>query len=264
MPTYDNVEYERTTGAAWIRLDRPEVLNALNEGLLADLEAALAAAEADDDVRVAVLAGNGRAFSAGYDIGDAEGDLGTIEDRLMSARTHLDTIFELQKPVVAAVDGPALAGGCNLAIAPDLTYASERSEFGYPDMHFGELPAKFVLPFVGNSLKYARELLYTGKTVPAEAAARMGLVNRVVPAAELETVVAEEVDHIRKTPGAVVALLKDMVNEVQEAQGDRRGRVDEALASLTMEGAAPQRFREIREAEGFGAALEWMHETDKD
>lgn len=264
MPGYDHVEYHVAAGAAWIRLDRPAVLNALNEGLLDDLESALRAAEADDEVRVAVLAGNGRAFSAGYDIGDEEGDLGSIEDRLTSARTHLDTLFELRTPVIAAVDGPALAGGCNLAIAPDLTYASERSEFGYPDMHFGELPAKLVLPFVGNSLKYARELLYTGKTVPAEAAARMGLVNRVVPAEDLESTVTEEVEHIRKTPGAVVALLKDMVNEVQEAQGDRRARVDEALAALTMEGATPRRFREIREEEGLEAALEWMHETDKD
>jgi len=264
MARYDCVEYEVTDGAAWLRLDRPDSLNALNTRLLADLEDALREAEADDDARVVVLAGNGRAFSAGYDIGDDEADHGTIEDRLTSPRTHLDTVFDLRKPVIAAVDGHALAGGCNLALAPDLTFATERSEFGYPDMHFGELPSKFVLPFVGNSLKHARELLYSGKTVPAEEAARMGYVNRVVPDGDLEATVTEEVDHIRKTPGAVVTLLKEMVNEVQEAQGDRRGRADEALASLTMEGAAPTKFREIRDEEGLDAALEWMHETDKE
>ena len=237
MPDYDFVEYAVEDGAAWIRLDRPGKLNALNEGLLSDLEAAL---------------------------GEAEDDPGTVEERLLSPRTHLDAIFELRKPVVAAVDGHALAGGCNLALAADLTFATEGSEFGYPDMHFGEPPPKFVLPFVGNSLKYARELLYTGKTVPAREAERMGYVNRVVPEGELEATVAEEVAHVRKTPGAVVALLKDMLNEVQEAQGDRRGRIDEALAVLTMEGSVPKRFREIRAERGLEAAIEWMHGTDKE
>lgn len=264
MSDYDYVEYGVDDGAAWIRLDRPGKLNALNPDLLADLEAALREAEADDAARVAVLAGNGPAFSAGYDVGDDEADHGTIEERLFRSRSHLDAVFSLRKPVVAAVDGPALAGGCNLALAADLTFATEPSEFGYPDMHFGEPPPKFVLPFVGNSLKYARELLYSGKTVPAVEAERMGYVNRVVDEGELDSTVAEEVDHIKKTPGAVVALVKEMINEVQEAQGDRRGRIDEALATLTMEGAAPTRFREIRDEEGLDAALEWMHGTDKE
>lgn len=263
MSEFDCIEYEVVDATAWIRLDRPDVLNALNAPLLEDLEGGLRRAEADDDVRVVVLAGNGRAFSAGYDIGDAEADYGTIEDRLTSKRTHLDTIVSLQKPVIAAVDGHALAGGCNLALAPDLTFATSRSEFGYPDMHFGELPSKFVLPFVGNSLKYARELLYSGKTVSANEAMRMGFVNRVVPEGELATTVADEAAQIRKTPGAVVALLKEMINDVQAAQGDTQSRVDEALATLTMEGATPRRFREIRDEEGLEAALEWMHETDK-
>jgi len=264
MADYDCVEYEVDDGAAWIRLDRPDKLNALNPPLLEELEAALRRAEDDDDARVVVLAGNGPAFSAGYDIGDEEEQPGTVDERLLRSRGHLDVIFDLRKPVIAAVDGHALAGGCNLALAPDLTFATERSEFGYPDMHFGEPPPKFVLPFVGNSLKYARELLYTGKTIPAAEAERMGYVNRVVPDDELEATVAEAVDHIKKTPGAVVALTKEMVNEVQEAQGDRRGRIDEALATLTMEGAAAKRFREIRDEEGLDAALEWMHGTDKE
>ena len=264
MADYDYVEYGVTEGAAWIRLDRPDKLNALNGPLLDELEAALREAEADEAVRVAVVAGNGPAFSAGYDIGDEEDQPETMEERLANTRGHLDVIFGLRKPVIAAVDGHALAGGCNLALAADVTFATERSEFGYPDMHFGEPPPKFVLPFVGNSLKYARELLYSGKTIPAREAERMGYVNRVVGDDELEATVAEEVDHIRKTPGAVVALTKEMINEVQEAQGDRRGRIDEALSTLTMESAAAKRFREIRDEEGLDAALEWMHGTDKE
>jgi enoyl-CoA hydratase len=264
MPTYETVEYERDGATAHLRLDRPDALNALNERLLEEFVDALAHAEADDEVRVAVVAGHGQAFCAGYDISEDEPDR-SVDEAMLNQRTHLEAVFSARIPVVAAVDGPALAGGCNLALACDLTYATERSEFGYPDMHFGEPPPKFVLPFVTNSLKQARELLYTGKSVSADEAHRMGLVNRVVPDGDLGAAVEEEVDAILKTPGSAVALVKDMVNDVQETQGFRRyGRIDEYLGTLTMESAAAKRFREIRDDEGLQAALEWVHETDKE
>lgn len=260
---YDCIEYREADATATIRLDRPETLNALDHVLLEELEDALTRAANSADIRAVILRGNGRAFSSGYDIGEGEAEIGSVDDRIRHPRTHIDTMFELPLPIIAGVDGPALAGGCNLALAADLTVATERSTFGYPDMHFGELPAKLVVPFVGNSLKYARELLYTGKTISAEEAERMGLVNRVVPHAELNETVQAEIDHIRKTPGTMVTVAKEMLNQVQEAQGDRRGRVDEFLATLTMETEAPNRFREIRDKDGLNAALQWMHETDK-
>jgi len=264
MPTYETVEYERDGATAHVRLDRPDALNALNEQLLSEFVDALAHAEADDEVRVAVVAGYGDAFSSGYDIGEDEPER-SVDEAMLDQRTHLEAVFSARIPVIAAVDGPALAGGCNLALACDLTFATERSEFGYPDMHFGEPPPKFVLPFVTNSLKQARELLYTGKSISAEEAHRMGLVNRVVPDGDLGAAVDEEVDHILKTPGSAVALVKDMVNDVQETQGYRRyGRIDEYLGTLTMESDAATTFRDIRDEEGLSAALEWVHGTDKD
>lgn len=261
---YDSIAYETGDATARLTLDRPDALNALTPDLLTELEDALERAADDADVRVVVLSGAGEAFSAGYDIGEGEAELGSIDDRIRQARTHLDTIVDLPLPVIASVDGPALAGGCNLAVAADLTYATERATFGYPDMHFGELPAKLVLPFVTNSLKDARELLYTGKTISATRAAEMGLVNRVVTHDDLESTVQTEIDHIRKTPGSMVLVAKELLNEVQEAQGDRRGRIDEFLATLTMETTTPKQFRTIREEQGFQAALTWMHETNKE
>ena len=264
MPTYETVEYERDGATAHVRLDRPDALNALSEQLLSEFVDAVAHAEADEDVRVAVVAGYGDAFCSGYDIGADEPDR-SVDEAMLNQRTHLEAIFSARIPVIAAVDGPALAGGCNLALACDLTYATERSEFGYPDMHFGEPPPKFVLPFVTNSLKQARELLYTGKSVSADEAYRMGLVNRVVPDGDLGAAVEEEIDRILKTPSSAVALVKDMINDAQETQGYRRyGRIDEYLGTLTMESAAATRFREIRDEEGLSAALEWVHGTDKD
>ena len=263
MADYDCLDYAVDEAAAWVELDRPGTLNALNPALLAELEDAIGRAEAADGVRAVVLSGAGRAFSAGYDIGAGEAEP-TLDERVLDQRTHLEAIFSSRLPVLAAVDGPALAGGCNLAICCDLTFATEGSTFGYPDMHFGEPPPKFLLPFVVDSLKDARELLYTGKTVDAEAAERMGMVNRVVPDGELEATVEAELAEIRRTPGAAVAVAKAMVNDVQEAQGYRRyGRIAEYVGTMTMETEAARRFREIRDEEGLDAALEWTHGTDK-
>lgn len=261
--SYECLEYDVEDAVATIRLDRPDDLNALTPTLLTELLDALDRTADTRDARAIVLTGNGRAFSAGYDIGEEAADRGTVDDRMRNPRTHLNAIYDHPLPVIAAVDGYALAGGCNLAIACDLTFASHRSEFGYPDMHFGEPPPKLIMPYVGNSLKHARELLYTGKTVDAEEAFRMGIVNHVVGNEDLMDAVHAEIDHIKKTPGVVVELTKEMLNEVQEAQGFRRGRLDEYLALLTMETETPNRFREIRDEEGWKAALEWMHETDK-
>ncbi|MEF8867514.1 MAG: enoyl-CoA hydratase/isomerase family protein [Haloarculaceae archaeon] len=263
MAEYDCLDYAVEEATAWVELDRPGTLNALNPALLGELEDALARAEGTEGVRAVVLSGRGRAFSAGYDIGSGEAER-TLDDRVLSQRTHLEAIFSSRLPVIAAVDGPALAGGCNLAVCCDLTIAAEGSAFGYPDMHFGEPPPKFLLPFVVDSLKDARELLYTGKTVDAEEAERMGMVNRVVPESELEATVEAELAEIRKTPSTAVAVAKAMVNDVQEAQGYRRyGRLAEYVGSMTMETEAATRFREIRDEEGLDAALEWMHGTDK-
>ncbi|WP_254535471.1 enoyl-CoA hydratase/isomerase family protein [Halomarina litorea] len=263
MPDYDCLEYRVEDGAAWVTMDRPDSLNALNPTLLDELEEAIGRAEDEDGVRAVVLTGRGRAFSAGYDIGAEEAHR-SVDDQILHQRTHLEAIFSARLPVVAAVDGPAVAGGCNLAVCCDLTFATERSTFGYPDMHFGEPPPNFVLPFVTNSLKHARELLYSGKTVDAREAERMGLVNHVVLDGGLTDAVEEELAHIRKTPSTAVAIAKDMVNDVQETGGYRRyGRVEEYVGALTMESGTAKRFREIRDEEGLEAALEWMHGTDK-
>lgn len=263
MDVYEYIEYDVEDSVATIRLDRPDALNALNPTLLEELESAIERAESTDGVRVIVLGANGRAFSAGYDISTDETEL-TPDEHVRDQRTHLEAIFSSPLPVIAAVDGIAIAGGCNLAICCDLTIATERSEFGYPDMHFGEPPPKFVLPFVTNSLKHARELLYSGKTIDSHHAERMGIINRVVDDDELMAAVDEEIDHILKTPSTAVTLMKDMINDVQETQGFRRyGRIDEHIGILTMETETPKRFREIRAEEGLQAALEWMHETDK-
>ncbi|MFC4245974.1 enoyl-CoA hydratase/isomerase family protein [Natribaculum luteum] len=263
---YEYLETETDDRTLTITLDNEESLNALNISLREELEDALLTAEDDDEIRAVVLTGAGRAFSSGYDFGE-EG-IETMDDLIKSSYTHLDTIFNLNLPVIAAVDGYALAGGCNLALVCDLTIATERSEFGFPDVHMGELPPRLILPFVTDSLKQARELLYGGKHIDADTAAKMGLVNRVVEDEDaLEAAVEEEVSHIKKTPSSVVKLLKDTLNDIQETQGYRSnsaGQIDEYLFAVTSETETAHRFHEIVDEEGVSAAIEWMNTTEKD
>ena len=259
------IEYEYDDGAAWITIDRPEKLNALTGDALDDLETALGRAEGDD-VRVAVLRGSEKAFSVGYDIdGDDERSL-TVDEWLdrMGSYSIVPTIYELDVPVIAAVDGYALGGGCNIALVCDLTIATDRSTFGYVDVRSGGLPAHFVHPFVIGSIKHARELFYTGKMISGDEAERMGLVNRTVSPDRLEEDVREEIEQIRKTPSAIVELTKGMLNEAMERRGFRpRGSVSESYAALSVLTEGSDRFYEIRDEDGLDAAIEWMHEADK-
>jgi enoyl-CoA hydratase/carnithine racemase len=263
---YEFIDVETDDRVLTVTLDNEEALNALNGTLRSELVEALETAEAEDEVRAVVLTGNGRAFSSGYDFG-AEG-IETMDDVIKFSYDHLDTIYELDLPVIAAVDGYALAGGCNLALVCDLTIATERSEFGYPDVHMGELPPRMVMPSVVDSLKHARELLYTGKHIDAAKAKEMGLINEVVEDPEaLEAAVAEEISHMKKTPSSVVKLLKDSLNDLQETQGYRSNsaaKIDEYLFAVTSETETAHEFHDIVEEEGVNAAIEWMNTAEKD
>lgn len=265
MSEYDHLDVRTENDARVVTLDNPDTLNAMNGALLDELEDALVAAETAEGVRAVVLTGAGRAFSSGYDFGGSE-DM-TMDEVITSEYTHLDTIYNLSLPVIAAVDGYALAGGCNLALVCDLTFASERSEFGFPDMRMGELPPGMVLPFVTGSLKYARELFYTGKHIDAAEAERMGLVNRVVAHDELMDTVMDEVNHMKRVPSAVTKLLKDTLNDVQEGQGYRSNsaaNVAKYLYATSAETETAQEFHDIADTEGVSAAIDWMQTAEKE
>ncbi|MCL7419165.1 MAG: enoyl-CoA hydratase/isomerase family protein [Halalkalicoccus sp.] len=267
-PTHLTYEIEDST--ALIRLDRPGKLNALSEALVAELDAGMHRA-VDDGVRAVVLTGAGEAFSSGYDLTESggtpeSGSLPSVEDGLDRQRRVLpafETIHELPVPVIAAVNGHALAGGSDLALTCDLTIAGESATFGYPGVRMGGLSLSLVYPFV-MGIKHARELMYTGKTIDAAEAERIGMVNRTVPDAELMDAVFEEVDAIKKTPRATLRITKHMLNDVVEMQGYRPAvRNSGYMATLSHQTEYGKTFFEIRENEGIGAAIEWMNETDK-
>ena len=177
---------ERHGPVLLLRLNRPDSRNALNAELLDGLGRALAAAQADAAVRCLVLSAAGRAFSAGADL-KALQELGTASSEANRADSQrladlLHAIYAGPLPVVAAVEGAAVAGGAGLASACDLVVAGEGARLGYTEVRLGFVAAivmVFLLRAVGE--KHARELLLTGRLVPAREAWRMGLVNEVVP-----------------------------------------------------------------------------------
>lgn len=271
MTTYDAIEYTEKDRAAVIRLDRPEKLNALNATLIDELTAAVEHAEAADDLRAVIVTGNGDLFSAGFDLSEAAGgdeavqSVTTLLDRYESVPRHVHAIFECNLPVIAAVNGHALAGGMTLALVCDLTIASEEAEFGYPGMRMGGFPATLIYPYVMGSMKFTRELLYSGKRISASEAERFGMINRAVaPDAVMDEAWAELAE-IKKVPKTVVRLCKQALNGAVEMQGYhptiKYSEFIDTLAHLTEEG---QTFNEIRAEEGVQGAIEWMNTVDKD
>ena len=182
------VKYEQKDQVAVLTIDRPEALNALNTQVLCDLDEAIAKVEQADDVRVVILTGAGRSFVASADIGEMKG-FSAIDGKKFGV--HGGSIFlrleNLSKPVIAAVNGFALGGGCELAMACDIRLASEKAKFGQPETGLGITPGfggTQRLPRIVGVSK-AMELILTAKTIGAEEAKAIGLVSEVYPAEEL-------------------------------------------------------------------------------
>jgi enoyl-CoA hydratase len=178
----DLVLSERRGPVALLTLNRPDALNALNQGLLETLAERTAEIAADSSVRAVVVTGAGRAFAAGADIA-AMREMTPIEGEAFSRLGHrvMASLEDLAAPVIAAVNGFALGGGCELACACDWIYATQRARFGQPEVNLGLIPG-----FGGTSrlprrvgVAWARELVMTGEPITAEVAERIGLVNRV-------------------------------------------------------------------------------------
>jgi enoyl-CoA hydratase len=189
LPPFENLRYEKKNQIVLITIARPKVLNALNGLTLRELSCAFHSVRDDKDVRVAILTGEGeKAFVAGADIGEITA-LGAVEAEAFAARGQavFSLIENCGKPVIAAVNGFALGGGCELALACTLRLASENARFGQPEGKLGLIPgyggSQRLPRLVGKGLAF--QLLLTGEMIRADEACRIGLVNTVLPFAEL-------------------------------------------------------------------------------
>jgi enoyl-CoA hydratase len=220
MPSYENVRYEADGFIATITIAREKALNALNRHTLTEIGWALREADGDARLRCVILTGAGdKAFVAGADIAEMA-EQGAVEARSFAAagRTVGDILESMQKPVIAAVNGFALGGGCEVALACDFIYASDKAKFGQPEVNLG------VIPGFGGTQRLPRrigagramELILTGDLIGAEEALRIGLVNKVVPAAELMTEVRKVADKIASKGPLAIAHARRAVRKGAE------------------------------------------------
>ena len=216
--TFETLIIERQDGYALVRLNRPEALNALNSQLMADLSAFLDAVEHDDGVRCIVLTGSDKAFAAGADIKE------------MSSKSYAemftenffagvsDRISRFRKPIIAAVSGYALGGGCELAMLCDFILASETAKFGQPEINLGVAPgiggSQRLTRYVGKSK--AMDMILTGRMMDAAEAERAGLVSRVFPVDKLVDEARAIAAKIAFQSPLAVMMNKEMVDAAYE------------------------------------------------
>jgi enoyl-CoA hydratase len=223
---YENIMYGVNEGIATITFNRPKSLNALNGALLAEFSRALDEIAADEDIRVLILTGAGdKSFVAGADITELA-TFDSLKAKAFARKGH-DIINKLQAlpiAVIAAVNGFALGGGTEIAIACDFIYASENAKFGQPEINLGVVPGfggtQRLPRLIGTNM--AKELIFTGKMISAEEALKLGLVNKVVPQENLMEEVMKTADIIASKGKVSLREAKQAVNRgmnVELAQG---------------------------------------------
>jgi methylglutaconyl-CoA hydratase len=213
------------SGIARITLNRPEKRNALSPELIAALSAALANSARDADVRVVILTGAGQDFCSGADLAafDRAAEAGVL-DHLQTARALADVLLQMRhhpRPIVAAVRGRALAGGCGLATACDLIVAAESAKFGYPEVNIGFVPA-IVMAILRRNLseKRAFELVCTGEIIDANAAQAAGLINLVFPDSEFDARVNEYTASLAAKSTTAISLTKNLLYHIDSMSFD--------------------------------------------
>jgi enoyl-CoA hydratase/carnithine racemase len=261
------VRYETDEKVGIITLDRADKLNAINSEMKDQIIAAFARADKEPSTSVIVLRANGRSFSAGFDIGhspDRGKDTGAADPNTWDPILHRSFDFGIApwsatKPVIASVQGHTLGGGCELAMMCDLTIAADDAKFGEPEVRFSHLGPLMVMPwFIG--LKRARELLFFGDQIDAQTALSFGMINRIVPAAELRTATMKYAKRLSLISPEALRWGKRIINRGAEIAGMRsalEAGVDSFVSLYATQTEVGREFgRRVSEG-GLKAALEW-------
>ncbi|MDQ7026798.1 MAG: enoyl-CoA hydratase-related protein [Anaerolineae bacterium] len=219
MPNYENIIVETPVEkVGLVRLNRPKALNALNDALMSEVHEALTGFDADSDISCMVITGNERAFAAGADIKQMSGQ-SHIEYMMTRSVSDNFNFTRYKKPIIAAVSGFALGGGCEMAMACDMIVASESAVFGQPEINLGILPGgggtQRLTRAVGKAL--AMEIMLTDRRLSADEALKYGLVNRVVaPEIYLDEAI-KLAQKVASMSQVAIRLTKDAINKAYEA-----------------------------------------------
>ncbi|MEQ8895941.1 MAG: enoyl-CoA hydratase-related protein [Roseovarius sp.] len=261
---FDTILYSVDGSIAEISLNRPEVLNAINSRMLEELDHALDLAESDSEVNVIILSAQGRSFSAGFDLKEsaARGTV-TMDQWRQFLQTDFDLImrfWDSPKPTVAAVQGHCVGGGFELAMACDLTVATESALFGEPEVKFGSGVVAMLLPWLTGP-KLAKEMLLTGQDKMTSARAlEVGLLNRVTLEEDMPATARELARAMSTAAGSSVRMTKAAINRSYDAMGMRQALRQALELDIYIEsngGPEREEFNRIRKQDGLNAALAW-------
>lgn len=261
------VELEIAGSIAQITLNRPEKLNAIDAAMLDALEQAIDVAEKRDDVRVVLLNGNGRAFSAGFDMASSKADSEDETGRAARIRSELQRDFNVimrfwdcPKPTVAAVHGYCLGSAMEMTAVCDITIAADDCCFGAPEVKYGSGIVCLILPWVVG-LKHAKELILAGSSdIDAQRAQAIGLVNHVVDAASLQQTARAMAMQIAGNDALAMRLTKQAINRSLEIAGMRQALAEALEFDVrieTTDTAESRAFNAIMEKGGLKAAIDW-------
>jgi enoyl-CoA hydratase len=265
--TFETVRYEVRDRKAYVILNRPERLNAINTQLTLDLAGAVAAANADDEVHVIVVKGAGRAFCAGYDLKEfAEEGRQTqppvwdpIEDYRIT-RAHMDRLFSLwrsYKPTIAQVHGHAVAGGSDMALSCDLIVMAEDARIGYMPTRVWGCPSTAMWVYRIGAEK-AKRMLLTGDTIDGRQAAEWGLVLEAVPEVGLEGAVEALADRMAGVPINQLIMQKMMINQAYDNMGlEGTQKIATLFDGITRHTPEGRWFQAFAAKHGFHAAVAW-------
>jgi len=260
--SYECIALTRERSIATLTLNRPEKLNALNDDILIEMQDALDHLERDETVRALILTGAGRAFCAGFDISPRDHPFTTVQDWRAHAQLGNDTwnrIWRSRLPVVAAVNGHCLGGGCDLAMVCDLAIASQTAEFGEPEIQFQSASPYLVMPWV-LGMRKVKELLLTGDRIDAAEAVRIGLVNRVAPTGKLLAEAHQLAVKLAKIPPPAMHMNKQAINRGYEMRGFQ-STIDygaDIFALIQMsESEEGKEFFKVAAEQGLKAAFKW-------
>jgi enoyl-CoA hydratase len=261
--TVSVVVYNREGPLGFITINRPEKLNAMNDAVVDAMGARLREAAADDEVKVLLIAGAGSSFSSGFDL------VAEANDRITGAARWHQTLardvemtmalWSFPKPTVAVVRGWCLAGACELAMACDMIIAADDARFGEPEIRYGSGPVTLLMPFVLGQKK-TNELLFTGNVVDALEAERLGLVNKIAPSAQVESVGRDLATRIALAPLEVLKFTKLALKRAWQAAGLEQAvqaNLDLSAILNSLDSPEQQEFDRIVNSEGLRAALAW-------
>jgi enoyl-CoA hydratase len=230
---YENIIFEKEENIAVITFNRPEAMNALNNQTRAEFRAAIDEVAADDEIKVLILTGSGKSFVAGSDIKEFNKTTPFMAHNIMRLG---EMVEKLEKPVIAAVNGFCLGGGCEIAMGCDIIIASEKAKFGQTEINIGIIPGgggtQRLQRLIG--VCRAKELIYTGDIIRADEADRIGLVNRVVTMDELMPAAKELAKKIATKSAAALKLAKTAINRGMQTNLESGLKYEYELYSMSL------------------------------